>query len=315
MCPKTISIWDLTSVKLIIDTDPGIDDALAIAYAALHPDIELIGLTTIFGNVTTAQATRNALYLAEKMELSIPVASGAEKPLALPPFAPKTRVHGLEGLGHLPAPAPTGTASPLAAAQFLCEMAERHRGELVICPIGPITNIARALQMDTNFAQNVDKIVFMGGALDVRGNVSPYAEANAFHDPHALDVVLASGANVTMVGLDVTLKVLLDEQDFSHIATRKHPIGPFLKELGAFYLDFYKSIGLSGCGLHDPMAIIAALYPGLFTMESMALEAVMEGEASGQTCRSQSKTRLPSLVALGCDADAIRHTFFSVFDQ
>ena len=315
MCQQTISSWDLTSVKLIIDTDPGIDDALAIAYAALHPDIELVGLTTIFGNVTTSQATRNALYLAEKMNLSIPVASGAEKPLVLPPFAPKTQVHGLEGLGHLPAPAPVGTASSLAAAEFLCKMAERYQGELVVCPIGPITNIAHALQLDTNFSQNVDKIVFMGGALDVRGNVSPYAEANAFHDPHALDFVLASGADVTMVGLDVTLQVLLDEQDFNQIASRRNPIGGFLKELGRFYLDFYKSIGLSGCGLHDPMAIIAALYPDLFTMESIPLEAITEGEASGRTCRSQSKTRTPSLVTLGCDAEAIRDTFFSIFGR
>nr|WP_319484863.1 nucleoside hydrolase [uncultured Cohaesibacter sp.] len=302
-------------MKLIIDTDPGIDDALAIAYAALHPDIELLGLTTVFGNVTTAQATRNALYLSELMGLSIPVAAGAVKPMKLPPFAPKTRVHGPEGLGDLPAPSPFAKAHDMTAAQFLCNMAALYPGELVVCPIGPITNIADALKMDPAFAQNVDKIVFMGGALDVRGNVTPYAEANAFHDPHALDAVLSSGANVTMVGLDVTLQVLLNDKDFTDLANKKNGIGVFLKDLGRFYLDFYQSIGLNGCGLHDPMAVIAALYPALFKMETLSIEVKLEGEESGQTCRSQSKERPTCRVSLDCDAHALRSEFFKVFDN
>lgn len=239
-------------MKMIIDTDPGVDDALAILYAAAHSGIELVGLTTVFGNVTIEQATRNALYLVERAGLDIPVAQGAGQPLFLPPFPPSHTVHGPEGFGDLPAVEPTGSAVSETAAEFLVRVAREHPGELVVCPIGPITNIAHAMMLDPAFAENIRGIVFMGGALDVPGNITAAAEANTFHDPHALDVVLKSGAPTLMVGLDVTMQVLLTAEDFGTLARIDPVNGPFLQEMSHFYLDFYRSKGVARLRLARP---------------------------------------------------------------
>lgn len=301
-------------VKLVIDTDPGVDDAMAILFAARHPAIELLGLTSVFGNVTVAQATRNAIYLAEKAGFShLPVAEGAAAPMVLPPFAPSRQVHGDEGFGDLPAFTPKGRPATETAAEFLTRLAREHAGELVLCPVGPITNIAEAIRLDPDFARNVKKIVIMGGALDVAGNITPHAEANTYHDPHALDLVLQSGADITMVGLDVTLQVLLAEADFAELAERAPHHGRFLQDISHFYLDFYRSVGLSGCGLHDPMAVIACIAPELFTAERTGLAVTLSGEAVGRTLRDPA--RPPVSVLTGCDAAAIRALFFETLDE
>ncbi|MFB9224080.1 nucleoside hydrolase [Paracoccus cavernae] len=301
-------------VKLVIDTDPGVDDAMAILFAARHPAIELLGMTSVFGNVTVAQATRNALYLAEKAGFSgLPVAEGAGAPLVLPPFPPSRQVHGDEGFGDLPAFVPQGRAVTETAAEFLVRLAREHAGELVLCPVGPITNIAEAIRLDPDFARNVKKIVIMGGALDVAGNITPHAEANTYHDPHALDLVLQSGADITMVGLDVTLQVLLSEPDFAELAIRAPRHGRFLQDISHFYLDFYHSVGLTGCGLHDPMAVIACIAPELFEAERTGLAVTLDGEAVGRTIRDPA--RPPVSVLTGCDAEAIRSLFFDILDE
>ena len=138
--------------KIIIDTDPGIDDAMAILYAGLHPDIDLLGLTTIFGNVTTEIATRNALVLTEMMNLTIPVAQGAHVPLTQAPNAPSSHVHGTQGFGNHPAIHPKGRAITTPAAQFICDTIHANPHEIVLCPIGPLTNIAEALAFDPTIA-------------------------------------------------------------------------------------------------------------------------------------------------------------------
>lgn len=299
-------------MKIVIDTDPGVDDALAIFYAAAKPELELLGFTTIFGNVTVKQATRNALHMAERIGRAVPVAEGASVPMALPPFVPSVHVHGPEGFGDHPAPTPAGRALDESAAEFLCRIVRENPGEVTVCPVGPMTNIAAAMELDPDFAKNVGRIVFMGGALDAPGNITPFAEANTYHDPHALDVVLRSGADITMVGLDVTMQVLLTEADFETLAEGRRADTEFLRQIGRFYIGFYHSIGFSGCGLHDPMTIIAALYPEMFTAETTPLEVVTTPtEDVGKTRRS--KDRPPVKVLVACDAAAIRKEFFSAF--
>ena len=298
-------------MKMIIDTDPGVDDALAILYAAAHPEIELLGLTTVFGNVTVEQATRNALHLVERAGLNIPVAQGAARPSVLPPFPPSHAVHGPEGFGHLPAMRPSTSAIDETAAEFLVRMAREHRGELILCPIGPITNVADAMALDPEFAGNLGGLVFMGGALDVAGNITAAAEANTYHDPHALDIVLKSGAPTLMVGLDVTMQVLLTADDFAELARIDPVHGPFLQEMSAFYLDFYQARDIVGCGLHDPLAIMAGIMPHLLTLESVPMEVVLDGEAIGKTRRSGDRPCIR--VAVDCDPDAIKEQFFQTF--
>lgn len=297
-------------VKLIIDTDPGIDDAMAIFHAAAAPEIELLGLTSIFGNVTTAKATRNALRLVEAAGLTCPVAQGAERPLVLPPFPPSSQVHGAEGFGDIPAEDPKGRAVAEGAAEFLVRMARDHAGELVVCPIGPLTNIAEALRLDPDFARNVKRIVIMGGSLEDGGNITPHAEANIYHDPHAADEVFASGAPITLVGLDVTHQIMCPAEEFAEIAAEAPRLGGMLQEMSRFYLRFYESVGkFGGCSLHDPAAVIACAHPELFTTRSVPLRVICDGEAIGATVLDDTGTRAPVDVCMGVDADAVKALF------
>ncbi|SHG48369.1 nucleoside hydrolase [Cognatishimia maritima] len=296
-------------VKLIIDTDPGVDDAMAIFYAAAATDIDLLGLTTIFGNVTVEMATRNALRLVEAAGLDVPVAAGEKTPLQLPPFKPSFHVHGDEGFGDIPAVTPKGKAIDEGAVDFLCRMAREHKGELVLCPIGPLTNIAKAIQQDPAFARNVKRIVLMGGSYREGGNITPHAEANIYHDPHAAEVVFASGARVEMVGLDVTHRILCTANDFRDIAAAAPKLGGMLQDMSHFYLAFYKSVGkLDGCSLHDPAAVIACTHPHLFTAENVGITVSCDGDKSGAT-QTAKDGRAPTAVYTAVEAAAVKGLF------
>lgn len=298
------------TLKLIIDTDPGIDDAMAIFYAAAAPKIELLGLTTIFGNVTTEQATRNALCLLEWVGLeTVPVAQGADKPRALPPFPPSHNVHGEEGLGALPAQKPKTKALSEPAAEFLTRMAREHKGELILCPIGPLTNIAAAIDLDPEFTRNLNRIVLMGGSLDEGGNITPHAEANIYHDPHAAERVFSSNAKISMVGLDVTHRILCTADDFDELEQKSKRHGGLINEMSRFYLHFYTTVGKhDGCSLHDPAAVIACLQPDLFTGQSVSITVPTEGKRAGATLRTNDDR--PTIdVLTGVDAAAVKQEF------
>lgn len=191
-------------MKAIIDTDPGIDDAMAIFFAASCPEIDLIGLTTVYGNVPVEMSTRNALHLVEMLGRHVPVAQGASSPLKRRPWEPVFWIHGKQGLGALDAPAIKTHAVDHDAADFLVAKAKEQKGQLVVFAIGPLTNIAMAIERDPEFASNVARIVVMGGVVHATGNVTAYAEANIYNDPDAAQIVFDSGAEVTLVGLDVT---------------------------------------------------------------------------------------------------------------
>ncbi|MDT1063931.1 nucleoside hydrolase [Paracoccus sp. CPCC 101403] len=300
-------------MKLLIDTDPGIDDAMAIIFAARHPRIELVGLTTVFGNVPVEIATRNALALVEHCGLDIPVAQGAAHPLVLPPFTPPAHIHGAQGFGHLPAAQPIRRAVDETAAELMTRLARENPGQITLCPIGPITNVAEALRLDPDFARNIGRIVLMGGALDAPGNITPHAEANTYHDPHALEEVLGSGAEIQLIGLDVTMRAQLGAADFHALAEAAPHDGGFLNGMAGLYLDFYRSVGQPGCALHDPMAVIACLHPELFTMEETAMGVVLEGEEIGRIKRIERRHR--SAAALDCDSGAIKSLFMDVIRE
>ncbi len=302
-------------IKLIIDTDPGIDDAMAIFYAAGAPDIDLIGLTSIFGNVTTEQATRNALRLLEWAGLNkVPVAQGAAKPRALPAFPPSHNVHGDEGFGTIAAETPHVRMRDESAAAFLVRMAREHKGELVICPIGPLTNIAEALDLDPEFANNVARIVLMGGSLEEGGNITPHAEANIYHDPHAAERVFASGAKIVMVGLDVTHRILCTAEDFNRLEAKAPRLGGLINEMSRFYLHFYTTVGKhDGCSLHDPAAVIACTHPHLFETRAVPIAVSCLGETSGATLLAH-ETRANTDVLMRVDAEAVKLQFFNVMN-
>ena len=271
-------------MKLIIDTDPGIDDAMAIAYAAAAPEIDLIGLTTVFGNTHVHQSSRNARFLADKLGLSIPVAEGASVARHADIHTPSEHVHGPEGFGDLTDIPQVGENHHLNAAEFLVEMARRHKDELVVCAVGPLTNIADAMQLDPGFAGNIRRLVIMGGAVYCPGNITAHAEANIYHDAKAADEVFSNPPETVLVGLDVTLKTLYETADFEALAQSSPDMGSFLRDISRFYLQFYKDIGgLKGCGLHDSTAVIACSHEPMFDTVETGLQVVLDGEEFGAT--------------------------------
>lgn len=300
--------------RMIIDTDPGIDDAMAIHYAAADPDIEIVGLTTVFGNVYVEQATRNALRLLEMTGVEAPVAEGAAAPLSMPLAPPSHQVHGAEGFGDIPATEPRGRAIDMTAAEFLVQTCAETPGEVVICAIGPLTNLALALRLDPTIAQTVKKVVIMGGALETAGNITPYAEANIYHDPHAAAEVFAADWPVVLVGLDVTHQILCPASDFDEIKDNAPRIGGFIKEISEFYLAFYESVEkFGGCSLHDPAAVIAAAHPQYFTTKSVPVTVVASGKAQGQTVASVDADSPVIEVCLGVEADVVKALFIDQY--
>lgn len=300
--------------KIIIDTDPGIDDAMAIFYAALHPDIEIIGMTSVFGNVTSDIAARNAIVLAERAQQAIPVAKGADKPLVQSPNPVSDYVHGVEGFGDMPAQATIARPVDEPAHEFICRLINENPGEITLCPIGPLTNIALALRHDPSIADKVKDVVIMGGGLD-RGNVTDHAEANIWNDPHAADAVFAAHWPVTMVGLDVTTQVICHPPDFARIAAASPVLGGFLNEAVQYYLKFYEShYGVLGSQMHDPTAVIAITDPQYFTIENHALEVIVDGARIGQTIRSADPSRPKHKVPMGVDIDGVKQRFLTMIE-
>ena len=296
--------------KVLIDTDPGVDDAMAIIYAHLEPEIELVGLTSIFGNVTIDIATRNALALVEMTGAAIPVAHGASRPLVQEPKEVAWEVHGKEGFGDVPPMTPSIAANPSSAHAFICDMVNRYPGEIVLCPVGPLTNIAMALKHDPSIADKVKSVTVMGGSLDEGGNVTPHAEANIWQDPHAAEIVFSASWDVTMIGLDVTHQVVCTPEDFAALSLDAPKLGGFLNDAAQFYFDFHaKENGIRGCHMHDPAAVISIVRPELFTTEAVPLDTVPEGEQIGRTKRSEDGAKPAVNVAKGIDSNGVKSQF------
>lgn len=300
----------MTQTKVIIDTDPGVDDAMAVFYACLDPRIDLVGLTTIFGNVTTDIATRNALALLELAGMDVPVAHGANVPLVQEPKEVSWEVHGREGFGDVPPITPKGKPVSETAAQFICRMVNENPGEIILCPVGPLTNIALALQLDPGIADKVKGVTVMGGSLDEGGNVTPHAEANIYHDPHAAEIVFAADWKVTMIGLDVTHQVICSPDDFAGLAEDAPKLGGFLNEAAQFYFQFHRKVdGINGCHMHDPTAVISIVDPQLFSIDETPLQVILDGEELGKTIRAQESLRPNVSAAMKIDVDAVRNRF------
>ncbi|THE11931.1 nucleoside hydrolase [Bacillus timonensis] len=270
--------------KVIFDVDTGIDDAMAIAYAVNSPELDLLGLTTSYGNVAVDEATRNTLAVLEKLGRKIPVYAGTAKPLVRgnrEGFAKK--VHGEDGLGNVLNFEPAASAETQFAVDFIIEKVKKHPNEVTIIAVGPLTNLALALQKAPEIVEHVSDVVIMGGAVFVPGNATPHAEANIFTDPEAAKIVLSSGLPITLVGLDVTMQTLLPREKVD--AWRGSEVGDFFADMVGFYHDFYESAnpGIGGCGLHDPLAVGVAIDPSLVKAKDIAVDVTSEGKEDGRT--------------------------------
>lgn len=302
----------MKTAKIIIDTDPGIDDAMAIFFAGLSDKLDLIAMTSVFGNVTVDIATRNAMVLAEILKQDIPVAKGHGYPLVQIPNPVSDYVHGSEGFGDISAKVPNSKALDIPAHEYICQMINDHIGEIILCPVGPLTNIALALRYDPTIVSKVKSIVIMGGGLHSGGNVTEFAEANIWNDPHAADEVFAADWEVTVIGLDVTQKVVCPHSDFSALTLDAPIIGKFLEQATDFYIKFYKeAAGIDGCQMHDPITVIATIHPDLFTYEYHPIQVCLDTNKVGETQISNDAGRRAAKIAVDVNVDAVKKIFFN----
>lgn len=270
--------------SIIFDTDPGVDDAQAIAIALAHPDIELLGLTTTFGNVEIETATHNALLLSELADQQIPVAQGAAAPLVKTKYPAPAHIHGANGLGDIELPRVQGKALETSAAQFIVDTINARPNEVSLVAVGPLGNLAAALQLDPTIVERVKRVVIMGGSIKEGGNVTPVAEANMFNDPHAASKVLTAGWPLTLVGLDATHRCVLSPKDMKAIAKGQGRLGEVLAGSYGFYSDFYREfLNIDGCCPHDSCALAFLMKPELFTTAIGHLSVITDGDAEGQT--------------------------------
>lgn len=268
--------------RIIIDTDPGVDDALTFLLALASPEIQLEALTTVQGNVTIEKATRNALSVLELANAShIPVVQGCSHPLIKTPHNSGEAVHGQTGIGEAVLPEPKSKAIEGHAVDYLIERVLAEPSELSIFPIGPLTNIALAIRKEPRFAKAVKELVIMGGAIRSGGNITPLAEFNIHEDPHAAHVVFNSGIPITLIPLDATYKCLLTAEDVERLNKVDSPIARFVRDATATYMNFYlKYEGFKGCALHDPLTLAVIFAPEIFSFEHHYVDVDISGGVS-----------------------------------
>lgn len=295
--------------KIILDTDPGIDDAMAILFAEAHPAIDLLAITTVFGNATIENGTHNALWLKQKYAMKADVAQGAAAPLLRDPVGPTTVVHGPTGFGDVRAGEVSLSADPRPAWQYIVETVKAHPGEITLVTIGPLTNLALALQAAPEIAGLVREVVVMGGAFGVnghRGNVTPYAEANIHDDPEAADVVFTADWPVVIIGLDVTQQSVFSGAYLDALRDEAGEPGRFLWDVSRFYLRFYSArIGMEGCHVHDPSAIAYVIDPSLFTLREGPVRVITQGPAIGHTLQKFDGNSHPHDEWAACPAQRV----------
>ncbi len=282
--------------KIIIDTDPGIDDAMAILYALASPELEVIGLTTVFGNAHVETCTTNALHILEVAGRSdIPVAQGAGRPLAQPYRGPTHYVHGENGLADVSVPEPTRGPVALDAAHFIIEQVLAAPGEITLVPIGPLTNIALALLLCPELPQHLAGMVIMGGNAFVPGNSSPAAEANIMNDPEAADLVFGADCPIVMCGLDVTEETVMTSEQIAAIGAVDNPRARLAAAILPFYRDFHMMAGgLDGIHVHDSTCITYLIAPHLYGTRQYPMRVdTGHGVGRGKTWPQVRRERQP----------------------
>jgi inosine-uridine nucleoside N-ribohydrolase len=241
---------------------------------------------------------------------AIPVAEGAQVPLVQPPNKPSDFVHGAHGLGEATVPDPKASADPRPAHQFIADTLAERPGEIVLVAVGPLTNLALALQHHPEITKTVKHVVVMGGAVRTAGNVTKHAEANIWNDPHAADAVFSADWPVTLVGLDVTETIRCTPEEFAPMRETSPKCGALMNEAAAFYFGFHiQQHGVNACFLHDPAAVIAALEPSLFDTDAVPLSVICEGEEIGNTVEGMATDRRAVNVCIAADIDAVKTRF------
>ena len=313
---------------ILIDADTGIDDSIAILYALRSPNLHVEGITTCFGNANAEQSARNSLDLIKLSNCGyeVPVAVGANQSLqgvfaSAPPY-----IHGDNGIGNVKLPRSGQLPVSESGCDFIIRKANELAGELVIVSTGRLTNLALAVRKDPTLPKKVKQVVVMGGNLNVPGNVSPYAEANIAGDAMAADVVFRAGFRLTLVGLDVTAKTHITEQDIANLCENCREdcrgIAEYIRSALKLYFEFHRvSLGMvHSSATHDPLAMLIAEDPsiGLYRMIRAGVE-YRYPEYTGMITRDTGF--VPTLdrdeiaVCVDVDSETAIQRLFSVFQD
>lgn len=267
----------MSTLPIVVDCDTGVDDALALLYLTRQPQVDIVAVGCVHGNVPVATVARNTLQvLALAGRADIPVAVGAARPLAQALHTSEA-VHGDDGLGGA-ARDHQGTVAPDSAAEQLVRLARRRPGQLSVLATGPLTNLALALLIEPQLPALIRQVVIMGGAFSVPGNITPYAEANIFHDPEAAALVMEADWPVTAVGLDVTMATVLSDHRLERLQRSASPRARFSWQVLQFYLDVYEPrLGRRGCPVHDALAAAILVNPALAISDRVPVHVELHG--------------------------------------
>jgi purine nucleosidase len=267
--------------RVILDTDPGIDDALAILLALASPELQLEAVTVMLGNCSTAQGVVNALSVLELARARhVPVAAGIDRPLIQPALtAPET--HGNTGLGYAQLSPPRQQPAKQHAVDLLIERIMAAPGEITVVAIAPLTNLAMAIRREPALVEAVREVIIMGGALRHEGNTTPLAEFNVYVDPHAAYIVYHAGLPITLVPLDVTYQCILTQADVDRLLVIDSPITHFVAEATRFYMEFHDEYqGIQGCVINDPLALALTFAPDLVETSPLYVTVDLHSELS-----------------------------------
>ena len=278
----TPSLQNFMSPKrILLDTDPGIDDALAILLGIASPELQLDGITTIHGNGTVEQTTINALALLELAGAKdIPIARGFDLPLVQPSLL-ALETHGDSGLGYAKLPEPCIKPQVQHGSDFLIEKIMANPGEITLVAVGPLTNVAVAIRKEPRIVKALKEIIIMGGAVRHQGNSTPMAEFNVHVDPHAAHMVFHAGIPTTLVPLDVTYQCILTPGDVKRLNKIDSPITKFIDDATRFYMEFHDEYQqIEGCAINDPLALVLAFMPELCTYEEHFVDVDISGGVS-----------------------------------
>ncbi|BAZ28314.1 inosine/uridine-preferring nucleoside hydrolase [Cylindrospermum sp. NIES-4074] len=318
-------------IPVLVDTDGGVDDALALIMALNSPQLDLKAITVLAGNIHVDQATNNVLRVLSIVQPNtLPiVAKGCEKPLVKQPVN-AAGIHGADGLGELDQfkeadgtaryPKLTIEASTENAIDVILKAAQEYGASLNIVALGPLTNLATAIQKDAATMKKIGRIIIMGGAVTVPGNITAAAEFNFFVDPDAAQIVMESGIPLTLVGLDVAMKAPLPRQVVEdNLQRRPSKITQFIADCTGIYMAFYRdNEGFYGCYLHDPLAMAVAIDPSLVRTELLYMMVETQGRfttglsLADRRDRRDEKTNPPNVEAC---LDVDTKQFLKLFDQ
>jgi inosine-uridine nucleoside N-ribohydrolase len=263
--------------RVIIDTDPGTDDAMAIILALNSPEFKVEALTVVPGNVEAWQGLENALKIVSLAgRCDVVVAGGAQHPLNQKLITAQFW-HGRNGLANVELPLPKCKADPRFGPDLIIEMVHKYPHEITLIPVGPLTNIALAVSKDPSIAALVKDIVIMGGSIS-GGNVNGAAEANIYNDPEAAQIVFNAGWMVTMVGSDVGERTLITRKYLAELQSSHGPQSDFIAKIADFYLNRSEKSGYAGAAMYDPLAVGIALDPTLGTLKEMHVDVETKGE-------------------------------------